>query len=109
MKRLSSSPILKFSGGMLITAAAVMGIIYAATGTADAFGTWSWKVKEPVAYKVSANGTDFRVYEWESEAVPGKFCVASFASKGPVGLDCDFRPGAEKEATNRPAPTNSDW
>jgi hypothetical protein len=72
---------------------------------ASAFGSWSWPKKEPTAYKIEAKGADFRVYEWESDSVPGKFCVAAFANAGPVGLDCDQQP----ETSEKPVAKNSDW
>ena len=92
---------------MSLAILAAFTIMAAFSGPASAFGSWSWPIKEPSAYKVEAKGTDFRVYEWESDTVPGKYCVAVFANAGPVGLDCDQAPG--KAESDRPVPSNSDW
>ncbi len=77
------------------------------SGEASAFGTWSWPTKTGSQYKVSAKGADFRVYEWESDKVPGKFCVAAFSDAGPVGLDCD--PSAPRAKTSQGTKPDDEW
>jgi len=40
------------------------------------------------AYRVTAKGSDFRVYEWTPMARPDVVCMAVFSQKGTVGVTC---------------------
>lgn len=73
----------------------IIAAIMAATAPPAIADGWAWiggqtfpEKKPEAAYRLKTAGWDTRVYEWTPEGAPGHVCVAQFAEKGPVGMQC---------------------
>ena len=72
-----------------VIACALTALITGAIPASAFLDRMNWDTVESVHYFVQASGKDTRVYEWESQMVEGKTCVAMFSEAGgPVGMDC---------------------
>lgn len=80
--------------GVVLGFVAGAAAFYATNSNAGIWGaiaTSDWPTKDSNAYKVSAFGFDFRVYEWQTDNDPNTVCTVAIGNvdRSPyMGLDC---------------------